>query len=239
MLREWPKQCVPFLTAKAFRADFGTSVEWSFFGIASNTIAAAVAFGMAHNLILEWACAYKRGAPTFSYRLGVSDGLRTMAKREKQRELAELQLKESALVATRNREEAKQHQRELDRTATFSTKAKSASDSGDENTTSMKLEFENQSYIKSNDIDGLNIKADFSMNDAQTLDLCDDLDEIIERYMKREPSEPPNPNGNPESRKEMDMKVEHDIEYPTPMASCLEITDATYSLPSNIRAGCG
>jgi len=31
------------------------SVEWTFYGIAANTVAAAIAFEMAHNLTLEWA----------------------------------------------------------------------------------------------------------------------------------------------------------------------------------------
>ena len=214
------KAMCTFFDCKSFSTDFGISVEWSFFGIASNTVAAAVAFEMAHNLILEWACAYKGGAPTFSYRLGVSDGLRVMANREKQKELAEVQHNESALVATVNREEARQHQQKLDRTAALSTKAKSASDYEEEDTISMKFGFENESDIESNDIDGSNIKADFSMNDAEVIDLCDDVDEIIERYMKREPSEPPNPNETPEYRTEMDIKVEHDTEHPTPGASC-------------------
>ncbi|KAJ5117485.1 hypothetical protein N7448_011117 [Penicillium atrosanguineum] len=213
------KAMCTFFDCKSFSTDFGISVEWSFFGIASNTVAAAVAFEMAHNLILEWACAYKGGTPTFSYRLGVSDGLRTMANREKQKELAEVQHKELRLVTTRNREETKEHQRELDRAATMSTEAKTASDY-DEDTILMKVESDNESDSDSNDMDGLNIKADFSMDDVQIIDLCDDVDETIERYMKREPSEPPNPNGISESWTELDMKVEHETVYPTPMASC-------------------
>jgi hypothetical protein len=64
---------------------------------------------MAHNLILEWACHYKGRAATFSYRLGVSDGLKTMANREKQTELAEIQRKELDSIVARNHEEAKEH----------------------------------------------------------------------------------------------------------------------------------
>ncbi|KAB8213049.1 hypothetical protein BDV33DRAFT_197126 [Aspergillus novoparasiticus] len=39
----------------------------------------AVAFEMAHNKILDWAFSYKGGSPTFSYRVGVADGLVSMA----------------------------------------------------------------------------------------------------------------------------------------------------------------
>lgn len=56
-----------FFDWKSFSTDFGISVEWSLLGIASNTVVAAIAFEMAHNLILEWACVYKRETSTFSY----------------------------------------------------------------------------------------------------------------------------------------------------------------------------
>ena len=106
------KAMCTFFDCKSFSTDFGLSVEWSFFGIASNTVAAATAFEMAHNLILEWACHYKGGAATFSYRLGVSDGLRTMTNREKQKELAEVQRKEPNSITAKksqksNREPAR------------------------------------------------------------------------------------------------------------------------------------
>lgn len=72
-----------FFDCKHFSTDYNTHVDWTFFGIASNTAAAAMSFEMAHNKILEWACAYKGGTPIFSYRLGVADGLVAMANREK------------------------------------------------------------------------------------------------------------------------------------------------------------
>lgn len=75
-----------FFDCKSYSSDFGIYIDWTFFGIASNTIAAAMAFEMAHNLILDWACHYKGGPSAFSYQIGVADGLRKMAKREKQNE---------------------------------------------------------------------------------------------------------------------------------------------------------
>jgi hypothetical protein len=39
-----------------------------FFGIADN-VAAALGSDLAHDKILEWACAYKAGWPTYSYRV--------------------------------------------------------------------------------------------------------------------------------------------------------------------------
>ncbi|KAJ6009037.1 hypothetical protein N7522_004053 [Penicillium canescens] len=208
-----------FFDCKSFSTDFGIFVEWSFFGIASNTVAAAIAFEMAHNLILEWGCVYKGGAPTFSYRLGVADGLKTMANREKQNELAEVQRHELDSVTARSLEEEKELQRELDTVAELSAEAKSTSDHDDDDMASMKFESDNESNSGSIDIDGGNIKADFSVDDVPTIDLCDDVDENIETYMKREPTKPSNPNEIPESLAKFDKKVEPETKPPTPMAS--------------------
>lgn len=88
-----------FFDCKAFSTDYKRYVNWTFYGIASNTVAAAISFEMAHNNILEWACAYKGGSPTFSYRLGAADGLVAMANREKQRELDQVRRKELDVLA--------------------------------------------------------------------------------------------------------------------------------------------
>ncbi|PIG87102.1 hypothetical protein AARAC_012020 [Aspergillus arachidicola] len=55
--------------------------------IAESTVTAVVAFEMAHNKILDWAFSYKGGSATFSYRVGVADGLVSMAKPAKEREV--------------------------------------------------------------------------------------------------------------------------------------------------------
>jgi len=44
-----------FFDCKSYSTRKYTSVEWTFYGIAENTIAAAMAFEMAYNLIIEWA----------------------------------------------------------------------------------------------------------------------------------------------------------------------------------------
>jgi hypothetical protein len=85
--------------------------------------------------------------------------------------------------------------------------------------TSTRFESDNVSYSDPNDINGLNTKADFSMDDVQTIDICDDVDESINKYMRREPTEPPNRNGIPEYRAQLDIKVEPETEFPTPAAS--------------------
>jgi hypothetical protein len=43
-----------FFDCKSYSTARPWSIEWTFYGIAPNTVAAAIAFEMAHNLILEW-----------------------------------------------------------------------------------------------------------------------------------------------------------------------------------------
>ncbi|RJE21899.1 hypothetical protein PHISCL_05744 [Aspergillus sclerotialis] len=104
-----------FFDCKCFSVNRRTSVRWTFFGIVENTVAAAMGFEIAHNKILDWACAYKGGPPTFSYRLRVADGLVSMVYCEKDREIQEAKRKELDIIAAREREEAKERERELNR----------------------------------------------------------------------------------------------------------------------------
>ncbi|KAJ5185259.1 hypothetical protein N7472_010099 [Penicillium cf. griseofulvum] len=193
-----------FFDCKHFSTDYKTHVHWTFFGIASNTAAAAMSFEMAHNNILEWACAYKGGTPTFSYRLGAADGLVAMANREKERELHQVQRKEIDLVSAKQREEAKERQRQIDRLRLLpgpSTDTDISSASDDRARVSVKPESDMADFDVDSDNEeesgGFSIKADFNTDDAQMIDLCDDVEESIEMFVKREPAEPPNPSETP------------------------------------------
>jgi Protein of unknown function (DUF2786) len=99
--------CNSYSTALAF------SIEWTFYGIAPNTAAAAIAFEMAHNLILEWARG-KKGAVN-SYCLGVANGLREMAREEKRQEEREAKKHEQETLSARLQQEQLERQKELDR----------------------------------------------------------------------------------------------------------------------------
>lgn len=209
-----------FFDCKSFSTDHITRVSWSFFGIASNTVAAAMSFEMAHNSILEWACAYKGGTPTFNYRLGVADGLAAMANREKQRELNQVQRKELEFLAAKEREEASERQRQVDRLRLLpgpSTDVDSSSISDDKNMTSMNqdsnmADFDNDSDNEFDESGGLGIKADFNTNDAQIIDLCDDVDETIDRFVKRELAESSNLTEIPEFSAKSDTKIKTEPE---------------------------
>lgn len=207
-----------FFDCKTFSTDFGNSMEWTFFGIADNTVAAAAAFEMAHNLILEWACAYKGGGPTFSYRLGVADGLRAMVNWEKQKELEDARRKELEFIVNENGGQSKEDQPSTEReSAASSIRDRETLDSANDDV-SMKFEesgndsdsdSESDSDCTRSDVGSLNVQADFSMDDTQNIDLCEDVDETIDKYVKREPAGSPTP----------DTKVKPESCSSTPMVS--------------------
>jgi hypothetical protein len=102
-----------FFDCKTYSTARTWSIEWTFYGIAPNTAAAAISFEMAHNLILEWA-KEKKGVIN-SYCLGVGQGLWEMAKEEKRREEGEARKREQDTLSARLKEEELQRQKELDR----------------------------------------------------------------------------------------------------------------------------
>lgn len=54
---------------------------------------------------------------------------------------------------------------------------------------------------------GFGIRADFDMSDAQIIDLCDDEDECIERFVKRESTESLDPTKAPPFKTETEARV--------------------------------
>ncbi|KOS43159.1 hypothetical protein ACN38_g5954 [Penicillium nordicum] len=188
-----------FFDCKHFSTDYYTHMHWTFFGIASNTAAAAMSFEMAHNNILEWACAYKGGTPTFSYRLGVADGLVAMANKEKSRELHHVWRKELDSIAAKEREEAKERQLQLNRLRLLPAPSTDTNVSSSDSTRisvnpdSNMTGFDSDSDNELGEGGGFSIKADFNTDDAQIIDLCDDVEEGIQSLLKREPVEPSDP----------------------------------------------
>jgi len=68
-----------FFDCKAYTTRRTNSVEWTFYGISTNTVAAAMAFEMVHNLVQDWSS--RRKGNKNSYRLGVAWGLRDAARK--------------------------------------------------------------------------------------------------------------------------------------------------------------
>ena len=73
-----------FFDCKHYTAARARSIDWTYYGPAANTVPAAMAFEMAHNLALEWA--RTKGADKISYCLGIGAGLVKQAHEEKRLE---------------------------------------------------------------------------------------------------------------------------------------------------------
>ena len=87
-----------FFDCKAFSSQSFFSIEWTFFGVAENTVSAAMAFEMTHNLIQSWAWPLHGICARNSYRLGVAHGLKGIAKAEQR--AAERAAKENEAKST-------------------------------------------------------------------------------------------------------------------------------------------
>lgn len=108
-----------FFDCKSYSVGRRSSLVLTFYGIAENTIAAALAFEMVYNLICEWARPYKRIGRKNSYSLGVCDEMNRMTKQKKKDELAEAKKAEEEATATKVRQEESERQAQLDRLRPF------------------------------------------------------------------------------------------------------------------------
>ena len=72
-----------FFDCKAFSSQSFFSTEWTFYGVAENTVSAAMAFEMTHNLIQSWARPLHCVCARNSYCLGVAHGLKDISKAER------------------------------------------------------------------------------------------------------------------------------------------------------------
>ncbi|KAF2455467.1 hypothetical protein BDY21DRAFT_380557 [Lineolata rhizophorae] len=104
-----------FFDCKSYSTAYLSQLRLTFYGIAENTVAAAMAFEMAYNLIVEWARPHKGVGSKNSYCLGVSNGLATIATKEKADEEAKVQKAEADKIAAQEKEEEAQRLAQIDR----------------------------------------------------------------------------------------------------------------------------
>ncbi|KAJ7084434.1 hypothetical protein B0H15DRAFT_1023892 [Mycena belliarum] len=93
-------------------------VEWTFYGLAEQTVAAAHAFEMTYNLISAWSLRPNVGKGIHAkncYRSGVATGLHAMAKKEKKEDKKRAIKKESALLKARQEQEAAEDKSRVER----------------------------------------------------------------------------------------------------------------------------
>jgi hypothetical protein len=172
---------------KCYSMDRRTSIEWSFFGIAANTVTAAGAFEAVHNKAIQWACAYKGGPPTFSYRIGLADGLVNMAYRTKNRELLEVRRKELDMMAASDREKERQQKEKLDR---IQRSAPFGVDDDDFAVNDFGLAvinpLDNMDVDEVGQIGDEGGRADFTEHHVDVIDLTGDVDDNLKKLIERE-----------------------------------------------------
>ncbi|KAJ5701852.1 hypothetical protein N7488_009400 [Penicillium malachiteum] len=209
-----------FFDCKLYTTNFRRCIKWTYYGISENTVAAARAFEMTHNQISLWACEYKGGTPSFSYSLGVVDGLGAMANREKDKELQAAKRKELEYAAVKT-EDVKVKTEEEQPPQPSPSPVPSSPLASPASLTAFCRDDQPMEDIDSNSdgeldanngfgFDDPDLQMDFSTKDAEIIDLCDDDDEIINRLMKRDP-EVLNLDDIPEFKTGPDIKREPDV----------------------------
>lgn len=104
-----------FFDCKTFSTRYRSSLVLTFYGIAENTVAAALGFEMIFNLACEWARPYKGIGRKNSYALGICEEMYRMAKQKKKDELAEAKKAEKEATAAKVRQGEDERQAQLDR----------------------------------------------------------------------------------------------------------------------------
>lgn len=83
-VRDLESAVTTFFDCKAYSTErcLRNSIEWTFYGIAEQTVSAAMTFEMVHNLIQDWASVRTGVANRTSYSIGVAYGLLQIAEKE-------------------------------------------------------------------------------------------------------------------------------------------------------------
>ncbi|KAH9216815.1 hypothetical protein DL95DRAFT_362852 [Leptodontidium sp. 2 PMI_412] len=206
-----------FFDCKSYSTTNYSSLELTFYGIAENTVAAAMSFEMAYNLIAEWARPYKGVGSKNSYSLGVSDELHRMAVKEKAAEEVQAEKAERDAIAVKRKQEEAERQAQLGRLAPFpeaptklsplepATSADARSDINGDRALShddaCNLIWSDSERIEDDGVDGDPgppdegadgssedyIEPDFKVEDEYNVNSFRDLDEEISKLIKPEP----------------------------------------------------
>ena len=106
-----------FFDCKHYTMSKSSSFETTFYGIAENTVAAAEAYCMVYNLMVEWARPYNGVVGKGSYCLGICKELDRTAEREKADEALRAKQRDEDELKERTRQEQAERQAQLDRLA--------------------------------------------------------------------------------------------------------------------------
>jgi hypothetical protein len=206
-----------FFDCKSYSTTNYSTLELTFYGITENTVAAAMSFEMAYNLIAEWARPYKGVGSKNSNSLGISDELNRMAKKEKAAEEVQAKKAERDSIAAKGKQGEAERQAQLGRLAPFpqtlnklsspelatSADASSGIDSGralSHNDTCNMMWLDSEG-IEDDGFDGAPgsldekadesnedcIEPDFKVEDEYSVNSFGDLDKEISKLIKPEP----------------------------------------------------
>ena len=176
IVREWV-HTIAWAMSELFDCSYywvgkATSVQWVFYGIAANTVPAAMAFEMAHNLTLEWAS--RKKGPKYDYCMGMGDGLWRIACDEKKAEV-------------KRAKEAEQAEVDADRTPTptpaatwSSNKPLGSIGAGDNNEEDTMMEDADTS-----DDEDFHVEPDFKEEEDKPIDFTGDFEDQLRRMLPK------------------------------------------------------
>ena len=196
-----------FFDCNCFSTEGHSSLELTFYGIAENTVVAAMSFEMAFNLISEWARHQKGLGKKYSYYRGASDELRRMADQEKAAEEAKAKETEEEALAAKVKQEELERQAEIDRLAVRPETANERASPGptEEADTAQVNDEEILSWDdarstmpsdgtairgdnnETDEDDGDYIEPDFTVESEHGMDLEANLDEEIQMHIRPDP----------------------------------------------------
>jgi hypothetical protein len=158
-------------------------LEFTFYGIAANTVAAGSAFETCHNLIQDWSTKKKGVSTRKSYCLGVANGLWQLARGEKRKEEEAVRNKEKQEIDTTVSKEEADREKELARLRADDVQLKMESDDTDDEMNDGGVVFDD--YPE-------------KWESEEEADITADFDEELIKFVKseprpREPSPEPTP----------------------------------------------
>lgn len=185
-----------FFDCKSYSTSGGLhyNPEWTFYGLAENTVAAALAFEMVINQAERWCTRYKGGYKT-SYLLGLSHELTVMAENDAAAEAECARLAQEATVAARQQSEEAERRAQIDRLAPVLDDNPPGRSASTASTTDGYRYADNQDDYRDSDDIGSDYDDDIVEPDIKVeqdqyydMDLTLDLEEEIRLLVKREPS---------------------------------------------------
>ncbi|KZO95790.1 hypothetical protein CALVIDRAFT_598852 [Calocera viscosa TUFC12733] len=169
-----------FFDCKSYSFAMGSRMDWTFYGLAEQTVAAAYAYEMVYNLIMTWSAQNKEAkgrAQKNNYCYGVADGLYALAVKERKEEQRRAIKKEKQRLKLAAKSEEEEREREL---------ARLKQEAEDEKKVKLEVEPEELLWDGQYDDEGDYFQADFNADDEDIEGMLHDLDTTGHINVKKE-----------------------------------------------------